>query len=161
LAYQNSSLIQGSSNPLNGFDVPLSDRNYAFGYTQSISPRMVNELRFGYHQSQYQSINYFTSSELAGAGTAIGIPGFTTDANNPGLPQFDIAGFISIGGQNMTNSNWTRPDSTYVFTDLLNYTRGTHSISAGVELYRLTTGSQGQNSSRGLFTFSGAIAGHA
>ena len=40
MAYQNTSLLQGSSNPFNGFNVPLYDRNsQTFGYTQTISPR--------------------------------------------------------------------------------------------------------------------------
>ena len=41
LAYQNTSLLQGSSNPINGFNVPLYDRNYALGlhaHHQSLVP---------------------------------------------------------------------------------------------------------------------------
>ena len=160
-AYQKAALIQGSSNPINGFNVPLTDRNYAVGYTQTISPRMVNDLRFGYHKSLYSSVNFFTSDGLAGAGTALGIPGFTSSLANPGIPDFEITGFVAVGGQNMTSSNWTRPDSTFVFTDVLNYTVGAHSIATGAEFYRLTTGSQGQNASRGLFNFTGGISGNA
>ncbi len=112
-AYQNASLIQGSSNPINGFNVPLTDRNYAVGYTQTLSPRMVNDFHFGYHKSLYSSVNFFTSDSLAGSGTALGIPGFSSSPANPGIPDFEITGFVAIGGQNMTSSNWTRPDSTY------------------------------------------------
>src|SRR5579872_835693 len=43
LAWQNASLLQGVSNPYNGFNVPLFDRNYAFGYTQTINPHAVND----------------------------------------------------------------------------------------------------------------------
>jgi len=68
---------------------------------------------------------------------------------------------VAIGGQNMTSSNWTRPDSTFVWTDVLNYTVGAHSLAMGAEFYRLTTGSQGQNASRGLFNFTGGISGNA
>jgi carboxypeptidase family protein len=59
-AYQSASLTQGSSNPFNGFSVPLEDRNYAVGYSQTISPRAVNDFRFGYHKSLYSSVNFFT-----------------------------------------------------------------------------------------------------
>src|SRR5207244_3969042 len=127
----------------------------------TISPRMVNDFRFGYHKSLYSSVNFFTSESLAGAGTALGIPGFTSSLANPGIPDFEITGFVAVGGQNMTSSNWTRPDSTFVFTDVLNYTVGAHSIATGAEFYRLTTGSQGQNASRGLFNFTGGISGNA
>jgi hypothetical protein len=159
-AWQSASLLQGVSNPNNGFSVPLSDRNYAFGYTQTLSPRAVNDFRFGYEDSLYQSINFFSSAALAGAGAALGIPGFTSDLTNPGLPEFDITGYVGIGAQNMTSSNWTRPDSTIESTDTFNYTAGAHSISAGAEFFRLTTGSQGQNYSRGDFTFTGQISGN-
>jgi hypothetical protein len=67
LAYQNAQLLQGSSNPWNGFGVPLTDRNYAFGYTQTIRPTAVNEFRLGYETSRYQSINFFSNSALEGA----------------------------------------------------------------------------------------------
>jgi len=52
----------------------LTDSNYAVGYTQTISPRMVNDFRFGYHKSLYSSVNFFTSESLAGAGTALAYP---------------------------------------------------------------------------------------
>jgi hypothetical protein len=159
--YQNANLLQGSSNPINGFNVPLTDRNYAVGYTQTISPRAVNDFRFGVEKTLYSSVNFFTNASQAGAGTALGIPGFTTSAANPGIPDFEITGFVAIGGQNQTSSNWTRPDTTWEWTDTFNYTRGAHSISTGAEFFRLNTGSQGQNSSRGLFNFTGGISGNA
>jgi Carboxypeptidase regulatory-like domain/TonB dependent receptor len=159
--YQNANLLQGSSNPINGFNVPLTDRNYAVGYTQTISPRAVNDFRFGVEKTLYSSVNFFSNASQAGAGTALGIPGFTTSVANPGIPDFEITGFVAVGGQNQTSSNWTRPDTTWEWTDTFNYTRGSHSISTGAEFFRLNTGSQGQNSSRGLFNFTGGISGNA
>lgn len=160
LAYQNTSLLQGSSNPINGFNVPLYDRNYAWGYTHTISPRAVNDLRVGYEKNQYQSQNFFTSSNPA-AGTALGIPGFTTGPENPGIPNLSVTGYVAIGGQNMDSSNWRRPSSTVQFTDVFNYTAGKHSIAAGAELFRLAQGDQGNNGQRGTFTFTGEISGNA
>jgi hypothetical protein len=160
-AYQNANLLQGVSNPNNGFKVPLTDRNYAVGYTQTISPQAVNDFRFGVEKTLYSSVNFFSNASQAGAGTALGIPGFTTSVANPGIPDFEITGFLPIGGQGGASSNWTRPDSTWEWTDTFNYTRSAHSISAGAEVFRLTTGSQGSNSSRGLFNFTGGISGNA
>ena len=159
--YQNANLLQGVSNPNNGFNVPLTDRNYAVGYTQTISPQAVNDFRFGVEKTLYSSVNFFSNASQAGAGTALGIPGFTTSVANPGIPDFEITGFLPIGGQGGASSNWTRPDSTWEWTDTFNYTRSAHSISAGAEFFRLTTGSQGSNSSRGLFNFTGGISGNA
>jgi hypothetical protein len=161
LAWQNAQLLQGSSNPFNGFNVPLIDRNYAVGYTQTLRPNAVNEFHFGYEKSQYDSINFFTNAAMEGAGAALGIPGFVSSHADPGIPEFDVSGYVAIGGQNMTSSNWTRPDNTYEFTDVLNYTFGAHTLSMGAEFFRLTTGSKGNNYSRGLFSFSGGISGNA
>lgn len=160
LAYQNTSLLQGSSNPINGFNVPLYDRNYAGGYTHTLSPRAVNDFRIGYEKNQYQSQNFFTGNN-PDAGTALGIPGFTTDSNNPGIPNLSITGFVAIGGQNMDSSNWRRPSSTVQFTDVFNYTTGAHSIALGGEMFRLAQGDQGNNGQRGTFTFTGEITGNA
>jgi hypothetical protein len=160
LAYQNTSLLQGSSNPFNGFNVPLYDRNYATGYTHTISPRAVNDFRFGYEKNQYQSQNFFTNSN-PDAGTELGIPGFTTGPNNPGLPNLSITGYVAIGGQNMDSSNWRRPSSTFQFTDVLNYTVGSHSIATGAEFFRLSQGDLGNNGQRGVFSFTGDISGNA
>jgi hypothetical protein len=160
VAYQNTSLLQGSSNPFNGFNVPLYDRNYAWGYTHTISPRAVNDFRVGYEKNQYQSQNFFTGSNSE-AGTALGIPGFATSAENPGIPNLSVTGYVAIGGQNMDSSNWRRPSSTVQFTDVLNYTAGAHSIATGLELFRLAQGDQGNNGQRGTFSFTGEISGNA
>jgi hypothetical protein len=160
LAYQDSSLLQGSSNPFNGFNVPLFDRNYAGGYTQTISPRAVNDFRIGYEKNQYQSQNFFTGTNPE-AGTALGIPGFTTGPENPGIPNFSITGYVAIGGQNMDSSNWRRPSSTLQFTDVFDYVVGAHSIATGVELFRLSQGDLGNNGPRGTFSFTGEITGNA
>jgi hypothetical protein len=61
MAYQNTTLLQGSSNPFNGFDVPLYDRNYSGGYTQTISPNLLNDFRFGYEKNQYQFLHWHKS----------------------------------------------------------------------------------------------------
>jgi hypothetical protein len=159
-AWQKATLNTGSSNPNNGFQAPLNDNNYAVGYTQTLSPRLINDLHFGHESANYYSVNYFTG-DRANAGTALGIPGFTTGPDNPGIPEFDITSFIPIGGQNMTSSNWYRPDSTWEFTDVLNYSRGAHNVTLGGEFFRLRTGSQGSNFPRGLFNFTGAFSGYA
>ena len=156
MAYQNTSLLQGSSNPYNGFNVPLTDRNYTLGYTQTFSPRAVNDFRFGAEWNQYQSQNFFTGTN-PDAGTAIGIPGFTTGPGNPGIPDFEVTGYLSIGGQNMGSSNWRRPSATLQWTDVFNYTVGAHSIrglrrsSASARETWVTTRRAGFSHSQGRF----------
>ena len=49
----------------------------------------VNDVRFGRQHSNIDSLNFFLG-ERAGAGTALGIPGFPSDASNSGLPDFEL-----------------------------------------------------------------------
>jgi hypothetical protein len=91
----------------------------------------------------------------------LGIPGFTTDINNAGLPNIGITGFISIGGQNQASSNWYQKDKTYQFSDVLSWNVGPHSISAGYDTRRLITARIANNNPRGGFTFANTFTGYA
>jgi len=138
----------------------LTDRNYAVGYTQTISPRMVNDFHFGYHKSPVFVGEFLHQRIASPARDGPRHPRIHQLHCKPGNSRFEITGFVAIGGQNMTSSNWTRPIHL-VWTDVFNYTVGAHSLAMGAEFYRLTTGSQGQNASRGLFNFTGGISGNA
>ena len=94
-------------------------------------------------------------------GTALGIPGFTTDLANSGLPNLGITGFMSIGGDQMASSNWYQTDTTWQGTDVFNFRHGTHSFAGGVEIRKLITLRTANNNPRGGFTFSGTITGYA
>jgi hypothetical protein len=160
-AWQNTDLLNGNTNPNNGYNQPVKDRNYVIGYTHVFSPTIVNDVRFGRQYVSIDSVNFFATPDKANAGTEIGIPGFTTDINNSGLPSLGTTGFMSIGGQNMASSNWYQTDKTYQFSDYLSWTRGAHNISAGYDTRRLITGRTANNNPRGGFTFNGQITGFA
>jgi hypothetical protein len=160
-AGENTDLLNGNTNPYNGYTQPVRDRNFVIGYTQTLTPNLVNDARFGRESVSIDSINFFNTADKAGAGTALGIPGFSTEANNPGLPNIGITGFISIGGQNMASSNWYQKDKTYQFSDVLSWNIGPHSISAGYDTRRLITARIANNNPRGGFNFSGTITGYA
>lgn len=159
--WMNTNLVNGSTNPFNGYNQPVKNRNFVAGYTHIISPSMVNDFRFGRQHSDIVSENFFHTESLANAGTALGIPGFTTDLANSGLPDFELAGFMPIGGQNMSASNWYQTDTTWQFADSFNYTRGAHSMIMGAEVRRLLTLRTANNNPRGQFNFSGTISGNA
>jgi Carboxypeptidase regulatory-like domain/TonB dependent receptor len=160
-AWQNTELLNGNTNPNNGYNQPVQDRNFVIGYTQTITPNMVNDVRFGRQHTNIDSLNFFNTPALANAGSKLGIPGFTSDVtlNNPGIPEFDVGGFMTIGGQNSASSNWFQKDTTWQGADVFSWTHGAHAISAGVEFRKLITGRQAINSPRGLFNFTGAITG--
>jgi outer membrane receptor protein involved in Fe transport len=160
-AWENTTLLNGNANPNNGYNQPVTDRNFVVGYTQVLTPTAVNDLRFGRQHTTIDSINFFTTPALANAGTLIGIPGFTTDLANPGLPNLGITGFMSIGGDNMASSNWFQTDTTWQGTDVFNFRMGTHSFAGGAEIRKLITKRTANNNPRGGFTFSGTITGYA
>ncbi len=159
-AYQNASLLNGALNPFNGYNQPVKDLNFAIGWTQIIRPSLVNDLRFGRQHTNIDSVNLFHTAALADAGTNLGIPGFTSDLANSGLPEMDIAGYFSIGGDFMPSSNWYQTDTTWQATDVLNWTHGSHTLSAGVEIRKLITLRTANNAPRGIFDFSGQYTGN-
>ena len=160
-ALGNTDLLNGNPNPNNGYTQPVRDRNFVIGYTHTLSPNIVNDARFGRESVSIDSLNFFNTADKAGAGTALGIPGFTTDIKNAGLPNFNITNFISIGGDNQASSNWYQKDKTYQFSDVLSWNVGPHSISAGYDTRRLITARIANNNPRGGFNFSGTITGYA
>jgi len=162
-AYGDTVLLNESVNPYNGYDQPVGDANYVIGYTRVFTPSTVNDFRFGRQKTTIDSLNFFTTGSRypADAGTKLGIPGFSTDANNPGLPSMGIANYLAIGGENMSSSNWFQNDSTYQISDTLSTIRGAHNIAAGFDSRKVITNRTANNNPRGGFTFNGQITGYA
>jgi hypothetical protein len=160
-AWENTTLLNGNTNPFNGYNQPVHDDNFVIGYTRTFSASIVNDARFGRQHTTIDSVNFFNSADQAGAGSSIGIPGFTTDASNPGLPNLTVAGYMPIGGQNMASTNWYQTDSTWQGTDVLSINKGAHSLAAGVEIRKLITLRTANNNPRGLFSFTGQLSGNA
>ncbi len=160
-AWENTSLLNGNVNPNNGYNQPVTDRNFVIGWTQVFTSSMTNDMRFGRQHTTIDSINLFHTPALAGAGSSLGIPGFTTDLANSGLPDIALTGYVSIGGDNMASSNWYQTDTTWQGTDVFNWTHGTHSVSTGLEIRKLITLRTANNNPRGLFSFTGALSGDA
>jgi hypothetical protein len=159
-AWENTTLLNGNTNPWNGYNQPVTDRNFVVGWTQVISPTLINDARFGRQHTTIDSVNFFNTPALANAGTELGIPGFTTDLSNSGLPVFSPTGYLAIGGQNMASSNWYQMDTTWQATDVVSLNRGAHGITAGFEIRKLITNRTANNAPRGQFTFSGQFSGN-
>ncbi|HXJ37673.1 MAG TPA: carboxypeptidase regulatory-like domain-containing protein, partial [Bryobacteraceae bacterium] len=77
---QKQGIANGSAIPYNAAEVPSLANNYTGGYTQTISPTMVNDFRIGRQGLATDSVNYFYLNGLADAGTRLGIPGFDADS---------------------------------------------------------------------------------
>lgn len=150
----------GAALPANGTTVPTETINYSVGYTHTITPNLVNDLRVGRNFFQTATLNPFAVAGNATAGTDLGIPGFNGDSvyNNPGIPDFGITGFNGLGNG---GSNWYQNDSTNQLSDQISWSKGAHSIMAGLEFRRLATGRAAVNSPRGTFSFNGTQTGYA
>jgi hypothetical protein len=154
-------LLQENSNPFNGYTQPVGDVNWVAGYTRVFSSSMINDFRVGRQRTSIDSLNFFTPGGRfpSTAGTALGIPGFTTDDNNPGLPSLAIANYMTIGGQNMSSSNWFQKDWTYQISDTFSVFKGAHSIAGGFDSRRVRTDRTANNNPRGAFNFNAQLTG--
>jgi hypothetical protein len=159
-ALNNEQFLTGATGPFNATYIPVTTRNWVFGYTQTITPNMVNDFRVGRQHLETNALNYFYVNNLKTAGSDLGIPGFTGDAtyNNPGIPTITNTGFMSLGN---ASTNWFQFDTTWQGTDSFTYTHGAHTLIAGAELRKLITSRSAVNSADGTFTFTNNYTGYA
>ncbi|WP_321470040.1 TonB-dependent receptor [uncultured Paludibaculum sp.] len=158
-AQQLEDIFTGNINPSAATTIPVTLRNWVTAYTQVLGPRMVNDFRMGRMSMSTNSLNYWYVNGLTSAGSDLGIPGFDGDVkyNNPGIPNFTIGGFMGLGNG---ATNWFQNDKTWQFTDSFTYTRGRHTIIAGLEFRKLITGRSAVNTANGVFTFDGSMTGY-
>ncbi len=139
---------------------PRVNKNWLASYTHTLKANLHNDFRIGYHQIDFDTVNWFYKNGIEGAGAALGIPGFDGDVkySNPGIPDINVSAFTTLGG---SGTNWFQFDKTFQLSDVISYTRGTHNIRAGLDMRKLQTGRRAQNSARGAFTFNGDMSGYA
>jgi len=160
-AWQDETFFNNSSPNFSGsISVPVSTKNWVVGWTQTLTPNMVNDIRFGHQGLTTNSLNYWYVNGLNSAGTDLGIPGFTADtsANMPGIPVFTVTNYIQLG---RGDTNWFQTDAAWHGTDSFTWTHGAHTIIAGVEFRKLITGRLAVNNAQGLFNFDGTYTGNA
>ncbi|MGH9668102.1 MAG: hypothetical protein ACRD9L_27095, partial [Bryobacteraceae bacterium] len=153
-------IVVGSANPTSAISGPAYMSNYDIGFTQTFSPTVVNDMRFGRNFFDTATLNYFAVNNQNDAGASLGIPGFNGDVvgNNPGIPEFNVTGFTGWG---VSGTNWYQDDSTWQGTEQLSWNKGNHNLMFGAEFRKLETGRSATNSSRGNFNFTGQFSGYA
>ena len=159
--YEKSNAVNGNIVMTSQSYSPTTDSNAVIGYTHIIKPTLINDLRLGYNKFQSNQFNYFMQNGINGAGTALGIPGFTADTTNgnPGIPTIVInGGYQGLGAE---GTNWIQDDRTLHGYDQISYTRGRHNLMAGADIRRMTIGRAATNQNRGQFTFTGNYSGNA
>jgi outer membrane receptor protein involved in Fe transport len=140
--------LQGNNIP--GFGDTRKSRRQIFtlNETHTFGARMVNEMRFGFNR-----IHILFSPNAKLNPLDFGIKDGVTDAI--GLPQLVVGGGgINMGGP--AGFPQGRSDTTYVFSDTLNYLSGNHSLKFGGELRRFYNNNT--NRDTGTFTFANTAA---
>jgi hypothetical protein len=151
-------------NPLLPNDVNVEhDRSFIVSYNYAISPKMVNEFRYGFTNSL---INTVFPIQGAVADNQLGLTGISF-ANHPATGAFptfnfsDGTGFTPIGH----DKDGPGESHTMQFTDNLSRTLGKHTVRVGLDARRVfyeTVVRWGQSDDFGAFTFNqGVFTGSA
>jgi len=150
----------GAQIPTQAVQQPRVNYNTVVSYTHTLSPKLLNDFRIGYHKVRFDTLNPFLVGGQHSAGSQLGIPGFDGDVryDNPGIPSINVSGFAGLGG---AGTNWYQFDNTFQMSNVTAYTRGSHNVRAGFDLRRLETGRRAANDPRGRFDFTGDISGQA
>ncbi len=157
-------LLTDTANPLLPDDINVEhDRSFLVSYNYTISPKMVNEFRFGFTHSL---IDTTFPIQGATADNSLGLTGISF-ANHPttgAFPTFnfsDGSGFTPIG----RDKDGPGESRTMQFTDNLSRTMGKHTIRVGIDVRRIfyeTVVRWGQSDDFGAFTFNqGVFTGSA
>jgi hypothetical protein len=133
-------------------------RNGAAGYTHIITPKLVNDLRFGFNIVNTYILNQQAQKGDTTAGSNLGIPGFTADVDsgNPGIVDMTITNYQGIA---QSGTNWYQDDRQLTWYDQISYTMGKHALMAGISFRKMTIGRSAANTARGLFTFNATLNG--
>ena len=146
-------------NPLLPDDNNLEhDRSFLVSYNYTISPKMVNEFRFGFTNGNQ---NVVFPIQGAGADNGLGLTGISF-ANHPSTGAFptfnftDGTGFTQIG----RDKDGPGASRTYEFTDNISRTMGKHTIRVGMDarhVFYETVVRWGQSDDFGAFTFNQGV----
>ncbi len=153
-----------TANPLLPDDINVEhDRSLIVSYNYTITPKMVNEFRYGFTNSN-QDVTF--PIQGAGADNSLGLTGisFANHPNTGAFPTFnfsDGSGFTPIG----RDKDGPGQSKTMQFTDNLSRTIGKHTLRFGLDarhVFYETVVRWGQSDDFGAFTFNqGVFTGSA
>jgi outer membrane receptor protein involved in Fe transport len=134
--------LQG--NTITGFGDTRQARRQVFtlNETHVLTTHTVNEFRFGFNRIHITFAPNFTQS-ATDFGINLGVP-------STGLPQMSVAGYnLNFGGP--AGFPQGRGDTTFIFSDTLNWTHGNHNFKFGGEFRQFRNNNFGGDT--GTFTF--------
>ena len=126
-------------------------RGAVIGYTITISPTMVNEVRVGFNREHYVDNTPAYGQNYPAAGLAV--PGVPNNSTINGLTLFEISAYHTLGEPGYTPTTSTSQEFQY--GDTLSIVRGKHSLKMGpqVRFSQFNLFQIGQP--RGAFSFTG------
>ena len=100
-------------------------RNFSLAYTHSFNPHLLNQAQVAFHRSTVK-LNQQEAFTFSGIG--VNAPAFDN-----ATPAISITGSLTLGGNGQA-VNFTQ--NTYVYQDVLSYSRGQHTLRFGGGLTR-------------------------
>jgi outer membrane receptor protein involved in Fe transport len=126
----NESQVSPALRVLGGDVFPMSDQLWTATYVRTITPSIVNELRFGHNDSK----TFRTSEGSNGVNYAATVFGLKNTSTNPfdyGVPAFSITGFGAVGS---ISEAIGADDENFQYVDNLSINHGKHDFKTGVQI---------------------------
>lgn len=118
---------------LGGTNNPLKDQLWTATWVRSVTPSIVNELRFGHNDTSTYKLE-----EGAGgpnyAATTFGLKNTSTNSFDFGVPGFGITGFGGIGSFSEAIG---ADEENFQYVDNLSINRGNHNFKIGFQIMHL------------------------
>ncbi len=139
---------------------PLHSRaqNIALTWTRIISPKWLNEARFGYYR------DYFLfGAVLPGTNflAQAGITGFEQTQLSPSFPLISLSGYSGFNGSGSNSLPKANRIRTWQYSDTVSHSNGKHDLRFGGQLYHQNHGFFNGQSQEGQFAFSTNYTGNA
>ena len=133
-------------------------QNVAFTWTRVFSPKLLNELRFGYYR------DYFLfGAVLPGTNfdQQAGITGYEQTDLSPSFPLINLTGYTGFSGSGSNNLPKSNRIRTYEYADAITYNLGKHELKFGAQLYHQTHTFFNGQTEEGSFSFTTQYTGNA
>jgi len=134
-----------------GQDFADANRGLALNWTHTVTPRVLNEARFGYNRMRF---GYFPQNAGNPLAAKLGIEGVATSPTYQlSFPRVVITGFEAPSDR----VPFFYINNRFQFVDGLSVNTGAHSFKMGVDVSRIQTNTVGFGSTQGDFSFNGSF----
>lgn len=141
---------------LNSQSTNIKTKGTAFSWSRVISPKAVNDLRFGFQRYEF---NLFPEGYGVNGAELLGLPSFITDGLFYRYPTILISGQANFGGG--ISNPLLRGENTYQALDNFSLTLGKHSLKFGGDLRYYQADNFQPQFPTGEYTFNGTRTGNA